>query len=57
MNVFDCHVNRSPVRGKIEDIFESKEWKEFVDTLVKKPQNAAKICWYFCGRKMNSYSR
>ena len=43
--------------NKIEDIFESKEWKEFVDTLVKKPQNAAKICWYFCGRKMNSYSR
>ena len=21
MNVFDCHVNRSPVSGKIEDIF------------------------------------
>ena len=43
--------------NKIEDIFESKGWKKFVDTLVKKPQNAAKICWYFCGRKMNSYSR
>tara|TARA_S200000501_G_scaffold336819_1_gene342447 strand:- start:61 stop:537 length:477 start_codon:yes stop_codon:yes gene_type:complete len=42
---------------KIEDVFQSEEWKEFVDTLVKKPQNAAKICWHFCGRKNNNYSK
>ena len=25
MNVFNCHVNRSPSKGKIEDIFTSQE--------------------------------
>jgi len=42
---------------KIEDVIQSEEWKEFADILVKKPQNAANVCWYFCGRKINRYSK
>lgn len=42
---------------KIEDVVQSEEWKEFADILINKPKNAPNVCWYFCGKKINSYMK
>ena len=43
---------------KIEDIYGSKEWAHFFDTLINNPSCAMKQCQYKCGnREKDTYKR
>ena len=35
--------------SKLEDIYSSKEWSKFFDTIVNKPEKAMNYCQYKCG--------
>ena len=43
---------------KVEDIYSSKEWAHFFDTLINNPSCAMKQCQYKCGnREKDTYKR
>lgn len=35
--------------NKMEDIYGSKEWSKFFDTIINKPEKAMNYCQYKCG--------
>ena len=44
--------------NKMEDIYGSKEWSKFFDTLINNPSCAMKQCQYKCGnREKDTYKK
>ena len=37
------------ILSKLEDIYSSKEWTNFFDIVVNKPEKAMNYCQYKCG--------
>lgn len=49
-NFFQTHLNIEN-NENIEDIFESKEWKDFWHMLLNNPENAPPVCYEYCASR------
>ena len=46
-NFYKEHLNIEN-NENVQNIFDSKEWKEFWDILLNKPENAPPVCYEYC---------
>jgi len=47
---FAAHLNIEN-NDNIQDIFDSKEWKNFWDMLINRPEDAPPVCYEYCASK------
>ena len=53
---FQSHLNIEN-NENIEDIFESKEWKDFWEMLINNPDNAPPVCYEYCASSKGDSER